>query len=422
MQTIKYIDLFAGMGGIRLGLEQALNELGMQGECVGTSEIKPHAIQVYTDNFKDTNLIGDITKIDAKDIPDFDILLAGFPCQSFSSSGKRLGFADTRGTLFFEVARILKEKQPQFFLLENVENLVIHDMSPEDKKNGATTGRTLNTILSVLEELNYFVSWKVLAASDFGVPQIRKRIYIVGSKTGVISLDNFNKIHRNFGDIQEHNIPTEDTNFTLKIKEYLRENDLPLSYLYDKSIRDKRGGDNNLHSWNLELRGTTNSFQRELMEKLLLERRNKERAKEKGVPTKDGVGLSKKELKEIYNGKEFEKDLEDLYEKGYLKKYHLLTFPNDLYDIKCGRLSYPFTKFLDPNKPCLTLVATDASYLGVIDGDNIRQLTIKEGLQLDGYPEDYKMNIPYRKAFDLLGNTVVVPVIKEICKRIFACE
>lgn len=410
------------MGGIRLGLEQALKELGMQGECVMTSEIKPHAIQVYTDNFKDTNLVGDISKVDATDIPDFDILLAGFPCQSFSSAGKRLGFEDTRGTLFFEVARILKEKQPQFFLLENVENLVIHDMSPEDKKNGVTTGRTLNTILSVLEELNYFVSWKVLAASDFGVPQIRKRIYIVGSKTSVISLDNFNKIHRNFGDIQEHNVATEDTDFTLKIKQYLREKDLPLSFLFDKSIRDKRGNSNNLHSWNLELRGPTNQSQKDLMEKLLLQRRNREKAKEKGVPLKDGVGLTKKELKKIYNGKEFEKDLEDLYEKGYLKRYTIPTCREELYDIKCGRLSYPFTKFLDPYKPCLTLVATDASYLGVIDGDNIRKLTIKEGLQLDGYPEDYKMNIPYKKALDLLGNTVVVPVIKEICLRIFNCE
>ena len=418
-KTIKYIDLFAGIGGIRLGLEQALSELGLIGECVMTSEIKSSAIQVYKDNFKDAEITGDITKVKIENIPDFDILLAGFPCQPFSAAGKQLGFEDTRGTLFFEIAKILKHKQPEYFLLENVENLVIHDLSKEDKKNGITVGKTLKTILSVLNDLNYNVSWKVLQASDFGVAQIRRRVYIVGSKNKTISLDNFEKKTLNFKEVQEHLTNIVDTEFTTKIKEYLKENDLPLSHLYDKSIRDKRGKENNLHSWNLYLRGKTNVHQQDMMEKLLLERRNKEKAKEKGVPLKDGVGLSFEEMRRIYNGNNFEEDLQSLCDMGYLKIYNIPTFKENLYDIKCGRLSFPITKFLDPNKPSLTLVATDASHIGVVDGNNIRHLTIRECLRLNGFPEEYIINTTYNKALDLLGNTVVVPVIKEICLRVF---
>ncbi|MBD2364144.1 DNA (cytosine-5-)-methyltransferase [Anabaena minutissima FACHB-250] len=115
--TIKFIDLFAGIGGMRLGLEQACKTLGIQSECVFTSEIKPTAVKVYHENFSGNNLWGDITEIYSHQIPDFDILLAGFPCQPFSSAGTKQGFLDTRGTLFFEIERILKDKSPFGFLL-----------------------------------------------------------------------------------------------------------------------------------------------------------------------------------------------------------------------------------------------------------------------------------------------------------------
>lgn len=419
MKKIRFVDLFAGIGGIRLGLEQCLKELNIECECVFTSEIKPHAIQVYKENFPNSTIYGDITKIKTQDIPDFDMLLAGFPCQPFSSAGKQLGFEDTRGTLFFDIARILKEKQPTYFLLENVENLVIHDLSKEDKKNSETIGKTLKTILSVLEDLGYFVNYKVLQASDFGVPQIRRRIYIVGSKLNKIDLNNFDKTTKYFGDIQEHNLPCLKNDFSQNVLKYLKNNNLPLSYLYDKSIRDKRGKENNLHSWYLQLRGETNKFQCEMLEKMVTERRNKTRAKNKGVPLKDGVGLDFDELATLYSGQNLQKDIEDLLIKGYLKQYRIPSYDKDLYDIVCGRLSFQFTKFLDPNKFALTLVATDVEHTGVVDGEGIRKLTIKECLRLDGYPDNYKMNIEYRKALDLLGNTVVVPVIKSICHRIF---
>ena len=158
----KYIDLFAGIGGIRIPFQ----ELG--GTCVFTSEWDKFAQKTYRVNFGNEPQ-GDITKISASDIPDFDILLAGFPCQPFSQAGLKKGFSDTRGTLFFEIERILKEKNPKAFLLENVKQLKGHDK-----------GRTLRVILEHLDSLNYYVNYAILRAGDFGVPQNRERIYIVG--------------------------------------------------------------------------------------------------------------------------------------------------------------------------------------------------------------------------------------------------
>ena len=159
-----FIDLFAGIGGIRLGFDSA------GGECVFTSEWDEAAQDMYENHFGDRPH-GDITKIDAKDIPDHDILTGGFPCQAFSIIGGMKGFADTRGTLFFDVERILKEKQPKAFFLENVRNLTSHDQ-----------GRTFATILHSLRSLGYFVHFKVLNGLHFGVPQKRDRIMIVGFK------------------------------------------------------------------------------------------------------------------------------------------------------------------------------------------------------------------------------------------------
>lgn len=162
---LKLIDLFAGIGGIRLGFEQAFPNI----QCVFSSEIDKHAIQTYQANFGNHPIHGDITKIDAQHIPEHDILLAGFPCQPFSQAGKKHGFTDTRGTLFFDIERILIAKQPQVFLLENVKHLKGHNQ-----------GRTMQTILTRLEAAGYKVYHQVLRARDFGVPQNRERIYLVG--------------------------------------------------------------------------------------------------------------------------------------------------------------------------------------------------------------------------------------------------
>lgn len=158
-----FIDLFAGIGGIRLGFES------VGGKCVFSSEFDEDACITYEANFGE-HPAGDITKIEANTIPDFDILLGGFPCQAFSIIGKKEGFAnETCGTLFFDIERILKEKKPKAFMLENVRNLTAHDR-----------GNTFKVIISHLEALGYHVYAKVLNALDYGVPQKRERIIIVG--------------------------------------------------------------------------------------------------------------------------------------------------------------------------------------------------------------------------------------------------
>lgn len=157
-----FIDLFAGIGGMRIPFA----ELG--GECVFSSEWDEFAQQTYYSNFADMPA-GDITKIDEAAIPDHDVLLAGFPCQPFSIIGNKQGFGDTRGTLFFDIERILQKKQPPAFLLENVRQLVSHDK-----------GRTFLIIRERLKELGYTIYYKILNALDFGLPQKRERIFIVG--------------------------------------------------------------------------------------------------------------------------------------------------------------------------------------------------------------------------------------------------
>ena len=179
--TIRVVDLFAGVGGIRLGFAQAAKEFGMNTECVFSSEIDEWACKTYRKNFPNDNHDPkcDITTVDAKSLPEFDVLLAGFPCQAFSIAGKRGGFDDTRGTLFFDVARIIKEKQPKAFLLENVKGLTNH-----------RSGKTLQVILNTLrEDLGYTVFYKVLNAKEYGVAQLRERIYIVGFKNAGDSFD-----------------------------------------------------------------------------------------------------------------------------------------------------------------------------------------------------------------------------------------
>lgn len=194
---IQYIDLFCGIGGFRYAANSAFDKLGLSGECVFSSDIDKFAQESYAANFSEMP-VGDITKINANEIPDFDLLFGGFPCQAFSICGLQKGFADnTRGTLFFDIARIIKEKQPQAFVLENVKNLASHD-----------NGNTLKTILNVLrDELGYHVDYHLLNALDFGLPQKRERIVIIGSKKPFEMDWNFNiEKRKTLNDILEKNI------------------------------------------------------------------------------------------------------------------------------------------------------------------------------------------------------------------------
>ena len=204
-KKLKIIDLFAGIGGIRLGFEK------IGAECVFSSEWDKHAQDMYEENYGERP-VGDINNVNPKDIPDHDFLLAGFPCQPFSIAGKQLGFADTRGTLFFNIEKILEEKKPYGFLLENVSRLVTHDK-----------GRTFKVIIDKLEGLGYTVYYKVLNTIDFGLPQLRKRIYIVGFK---------DKIHFQF--------PKPDGT-KLTLEDILEpEKDIPNNYYVSEEIKKKR--------------------------------------------------------------------------------------------------------------------------------------------------------------------------------------
>lgn len=431
-KEIKFVDLFAGLGGTRIGFEQACQELELLPKCVLTSEIKPYAINALKANFEQANLQGDICNIMAENIPDFDFLLGGFPCQSFSTAGKGLGFSDTRGTLFFEVERILKEKKPYGFLLENVDGLVLHDK----QSNNDSIGKTLNVIIKSLENIGYSVNWKVLDSQDYGIPQSRKRVYIVGTVKECVNLE-FDKIKKIcFGEICEHGLSVIDSRFTKCLLKHYRADEL-----YGKAIKDKRGGKNNIHSWNIGLKGELSKDQTTVIEKLFLERRKKHWAAEIGIDWMDGMPLTTEQIATFCKYQDLKSLLDDMVAKGYLVKEH----PKKIVEIKIGdgktkkeriqdetkpmgynivsgKLSFEFTKILDINDVAPTLVAMDVSKMGVVDNVGIRKLTLREGLRLFGYPETYTLDFLKTKkemteGFDLLGNTVVVPVVKMVIKR-----
>lgn len=214
--SFTYIDLFAGIGGTRIPFQEN------NGKCVFTSEWDSFAQKTYSINFGG-EIYGDITKVNVKkDIPNFDILLGGFPCQPFSQAGLHKGFEDTRGTLFFNIEEIIREKRPKAFLLENVKQLLNHDK-----------GRTFKVIIEHLKALNYTVSAKVLRARDFGVPQNRERIYIVGFNRGYFEIpEDFEfefpvppKTPTRLGDILEKNV---DEKYTISQR------------LYDGHLRRKK--------------------------------------------------------------------------------------------------------------------------------------------------------------------------------------
>ena len=192
---MRVFSTFTGIGGFEIGIQNA--SVGrLNTELVGYSEIDKYAISVFEKHFKGVKNYGDITKIDAETLPDFDCLVGGFPCQAFSIAGKRAGFNDTRGTLFFDLARILQAKQPRLFVFENVKGLLNHD-----------SGRTFKTIIQTIDELGYDCQWQVLNSKDFGVPQNRERIIIIGHLRGSTRPQVFPINRTNSQDIEQINNP-----------------------------------------------------------------------------------------------------------------------------------------------------------------------------------------------------------------------
>lgn len=302
-----FIDLFAGIGGIRIPFQ----ELG--GKCVFTSEWDKFAQKTYRVNFGEEPQ-GDITKIEAKDIPDFDVLLGGFPCQPFSQAGLKKGFSDTRGTLFFEIERIIQEKRPKAFLLENVKQLRGHDK-----------GRTLKVILEHIDALNYYVKAEVLRAGDFGVPQNRERIYIVG-------------ISKDYYDLPD------DYDFEFPTPTYEKTR---LGDILERNVDDKYTISDAL--W-------------------------------------DGHQRRKKEHQEKGNG-------------------------------------FGYSLFNDESEYANTISARyykDGSEILIDQGEgkNPRKLTPRECARLQGFPEEFIITVSDTQAYKQFGNSVAVPVVRAVAKRI----
>lgn len=437
---IKFIDLFSGLSGIRIGFENAARSLGVQTLCALTAEVKPIAIENLSRRYPGEKVDYDMFKVTADLFPEgVDVILGGFPCQPFSSAGKGLGFLDTRGTLFFEIERLIKELtdkgcKPRGFILENVEGLVRHGGPVANSKYG----KTLNTIIKKLDMAGYNVNVQVLDASDYGLPQARKRVYIVGvdKQIGNVDLTNLPKSRKTFGDIREHNLPTENSPFIKKLLKLYKPEEIE-----GKCIKDKRGGGRNIHSWDLELKGKVTKDEKTLLNMLLKERRKKKWASIIGIEWMDGMPLTMEQISTFYNSPSLQKMLDDLTNKGYLvyehpKKKIIInqngstssrrepdkTKPKG-YNIVTGKLSFEFSQFLDSKSIAPTMVAMDMERIGVVDGNGVRHLSINEGLRLFGY-NDYDLNyLNDRKngrsiAFDLLGNSVCVPVIELLAERL----
>ncbi|VEJ21786.1 DNA cytosine methyltransferase [Neisseria animaloris] len=292
----KTIDLFSGIGGIRLGFEK----YGCTN--VFSSEWDKYAQKMYEANFGEKPF-GDINDISPFDIPDHDILLAGFPCQPFSIAGKGLGFDDTRGTLFFNIAEILRVKRPRAFLLENVKRLTTHD-----------SGRTFRIILETLKQLDYTVHFQVLNTLDFGLPQKRERIYIVG-----------------FSDNLPFDFPNPISSYR-PLSEILEdEQNIESSYFLSDKLKQKRLS-----------------------------------ALKKAAP-----------------------------------------IPSIWHENIGGNISaLPYS--------CALRAGGSYNYL-VVNG--IRRLTGREMLRLQGFPDDFEINIPYSQVRKVAGNSVSVPVIEAIAKN-----
>lgn len=295
-----FVDLFAGIGGIRI----PFTELG--GKCVFSSEWDKAAQISYSYNFGEVPF-GDITKINSDSIPKHDVLLAGFPCQAFSIIGKMKGFADTRGTMFFEVARILQHHQPKAILLENVKQLVSHD-----------GGKTFKVILDTLAELGYSVKWKILNALDFGLPQKRERVIIVGFKSAAAC---------------------EQFNFDFE----------PIAYNLASVLEDDKNVDSSLFASDM-----------------ILDKRRK-----------------RVEGKNVF-------------------------YPSVWHENKSGNISIlPYA--------CALRTGASYSYL-LING--YRRPSSRELLRFQGFPEKFKIEVSHQEIRRQTGNSVAVPMIRAVAKKI----
>lgn len=409
---IRFVDLFAGVGGIRLAMEQVLAAQGLQGECVLSSEIHPKAQETYALNYGHAPQ-GDIYGI--REFPKFDFLLAGFPCQPFSYAGKQKGFGDTRGTLFFEIEQRIAQYQPEGFLLENVRGLTSHD-----------EGRTLSTIVEKLELLGYGVHCLLLNSSDFSVPQNRVRIYILGlkgrapkttlmSNRGASDSHQFKRVGQATDlfapnrpvlvrDILESDVPAKydcSASFTQKVLALAAKKKLPLAGL---RMIDFRNG-NSVHSWELGIKGICSLDEVNFMNALIANRRKKAFGSHQ-----DGKSLSLEQIESFFPNPQLKAIASSLVTKRYLRER------DGLFNPVSGNMSFEIFKILDPDSISITLVSSDAHKLGVYHQGRLRRLTPRECARIQGYPDSFKLHPDDGWAYHQLGNSVSVPVVQTVLR------
>ena len=338
-------------------------------------------------------------------------------CQPFSSAGNKKGFDDDRGKIIFKVIDICKKYKPKIIILENVSNLIILENGIPFKK-----------ICDEFTKINYFVSYKKLNSIDFGVPQNRERIFIVCSLEKMINMDNIKYINQNnkLNSIIDNTAKYTDIeiNFANKIL------DLHIQTpLFGYKMQDKRGGKNNIHSWDIYVNGILTINERNLMNKIMTERRKKHWADKKNIIWMDGMPLTFNEITTFIDDANLKQMLDNLV----IKKYLRLEKPKNLisgkrvydeqgeigYNICKGKLSFPITNILDPSSTSPTLTATDSNKLAVIiDNKFIRKLNNNELKLLCGFPLSYKLPNDINK-YDLFGNMVIPNVVEGILKCIY---
>jgi len=376
---MKFIDLFAGIGGFRYGLQKVEiesesssdNESGasQHGQrafhCVWSNEWDKYANQIYTKHFGECDS-RDIRTVDTKDIPDHDLLCAGFPCQSFSIAGKRLGFEDTRGTMFFEIARIIRDKRPRYFLLENVKGLLSHD-----------EGKTFQTILGVLSDLGYEYQWQVLNSKNFGVPQNRERVFIVGhlretSRPEVFPIGESYSISHQTKYAEQAGRSRISSTIDARYGSLRNAGETYLHYIGGiKGKRDMWLKNDKQHSRNF--------------------------SQGQRVYSSDGIAST------------IAGNAGGLGGKTGLYAIPVLT-PDRMEKRQNGR------RFKNDGDPAFTLTSQDKH--GVYDGLSIRRLTPVECERLQGFPDNWTEGISDTQRYKCLGNAVTTLVITEIGRKL----
>lgn len=375
---MKFIDLFAGIGGFRYGLQKVATESESSSDsesgasqhgqrafhCVWSNEWDKYASQIYKKHYGECDT-RDIRTVDTSEIPDHDLLCAGFPCQSFSIAGKRLGFEDTRGTMFFEIARIIRDKRPRYFLLENVKGLLSHD-----------EGKTFQTILGVLSDLGYEYQWQVLNSKNFGVPQNRERVFIVGhlretSRPEVFPIGESYSISHQTKYAEQAGRSRISSTIDARYGSLRNAGETYLHYI--GGIRGKRD------MWLKDNKQNSRNF-----------------SQGQRVYSSDGIAST------------IAGNAGGLGGKTGLYAIPVLT-PDRMEKRQNGR------RFKNDGDPAFTLTSQDKH--GVYDGLNIRRLTPVECERLQGFPDNWTEGISDTQRYKCLGNAVTTLVITEIGQK-----